>query len=112
MSRSGFEAAMHRLVMSGFLLLVHSASASAQLPPLQMPRVMLSIGIGRTADHDTSAPVRAVALELLATRNLVLEAEATQWDMSAERDASFNSNGPNRQPIDSGPHRYYDANER
>ena len=102
---------MRRLVMSGFLLLMHSPSAWAQSPPLQMPRVMLSVGIGATADHDTSAPVRAVALELLATRNLVLEAEAMQWDMSAERDASFHYTGPNGQPIESGPHRYYDANQ-
>lgn len=102
---------MHRSLMAGVLLLVHSPSAWAQSSALQMPRVMLSVGIGGTAGHDSSAPVRAVALELLATRNLVLEAEATQWDMAAERDASFRSNGPNGQPIVSGPHQYYDANQ-
>jgi hypothetical protein len=91
--------------MAGFLLLVHSPSAWAQSRNRQMPRVMLSVGIGGTADHDSSAPLRSVALQLMATRNLVLEAEAMQWDMSSERDVSF---GP---PIVSGPHRFYDANQ-
>ncbi len=74
---------------------------------------MLSVGVGGTADFDSpAAPLRSVALELLATRNLVLEAEAMQWDMSADReDPGFRYNGPNGQPIVSGPHRYYDANE-
>ena len=96
---------------TGSLLLFHSSSAWAQSAALQMPKVMLSVGVGGTADHDTSAPVRAVALELLATRNLVLEAEVMQWDMSTEREESFRFTGPNRQPLNSGPHRFYDANQ-
>jgi hypothetical protein len=72
---------------------------------------MLTVGIGGAADHDTSSPLRTVALELLATRNLVLEAEAMQWDMSSEYGVSFSSGGPNGQPMNSGPHVYYDTNE-
>ncbi len=94
------------------LLLLFASTGWAQSPPVRMPRVMLSAGLGGTADHDTSAPLRSLALELLATRNLVLEAEAMQWDMSVDReDPGFRYNGPNGQPIVSGPHLYYDANQ-
>jgi hypothetical protein len=95
-------------VRDGGRPLLSSSTGGAQTTGArQMPSVMVSAGAGVANDHDSSALMRSLAIELLTGRNVVLEGEIAQWESSWERrDAGFTLTGPRGEPIVSGPHLY------
>jgi hypothetical protein len=94
-------------IIAGTLCLLNPSFSAAQgtespnaggLTPLRIPQLMVSVGLGTSYDPGSPIdrqPMQTAAVEFLATRNIVVEAELARWAATWDRQSpGFPLRGP------------------